>query len=185
MARSRGQRPPPRSPPPPLDVALRPGRSRQPGGQGSGRVPHPIHSPRAWLAGPGVPSGKGGSNRTRMGPPPQRAAHRKVPLQARGSGALNRVAAARDKRAAPAPRLIYAAPRPAPRPPQRGRHRRLGGRGQGGRLAFPPCPPSGYPPGWARHFPRAGPLRPVPTALRVPSVEGAGAARVGARPSVL
>jgi hypothetical protein len=70
--------------------------------------------------------------------------YRGFSFRARAPGAPTLVAAARDKRAAPAPRLIYTAPRPASRPPQRGRgqpaRRAWPARaGAGGRSASPGC----------------------------------------------
>lgn len=140
--------------------------SRQPGGRGSRRVPQPLHSPRVWPAGRPVGEGRPGSGAPAgdIAPNPPRGAHT---LRSTHPGLRSeirplvptRVAAARDKRAAAALRLIYAAPRPAPRPPQRGRRRQPGagaelaarfppraargaGRGSSGvRGSFTPAPP--------------------------------------------
>lgn len=69
----------------------------------------------------------------RVGPKASAVPHRGFSFRARAPGAPTRVAAARDKRAAPAPSLIYTAPRPASRPPQRGRGQPTRGRGQSAR----------------------------------------------------
>lgn len=150
----------PRLPRTPLDVAF-PVRgvpaARRPRIRDSSTTPS-LRSPRAWPASPrmfqtvGSPVATQGERARqpqaaptppRVGPKASAVPHRGFSFRARAPGTPTRVAAARDKRAAPAPRLIYTAPGPASRPPQRGRGQPVRGvasaRGGWGRSASPGC----------------------------------------------
>lgn len=138
----------PRLPQTTLDVAFPvrgvPAARRRPRIRDSSTTPS-LRSPRAWPASPrmfqtaGSPVATQGERARqpqaaptppRVGPKASAVPHRGFSFRARAPDAPTRVAAARDKRAAPAPRLIYTAPRPASRSPQRGRGQPVRGRGQ-------------------------------------------------------
>lgn len=154
---------------------------------GRPRVPHPLHSSRAWSAGRPVGEGRLSSDAPAGDPAPNpprgahtpRSTHPGLRSEIRPL-VPTRVAAARDKRAAAAPRLIYAAPRPAPRPPQRGRCRQQG-RAQRGLPASLRRRPAGL----GAALPASAALSPAPPARLTPGAEAAGAASVGAGLSVL